>query len=154
MDDFLINIEFRGDVKTVNENFLEDIFLNSIKFYFNAPESLMVNNFEELKTTIVSKNYIDLAMCSDKVKLNDKFFLNVFFHFIRENDDIQFLIYFNIVDITVTNVKNEIENLRSWSIDFCKSNSFKFFKCFSDLYRIEDYYFDENGFGKLYLNIN
>ena len=150
----LIEIIFRGVLPSINLDFLKGVFLKAKELYFNSPEISSVNTFDEAVEIINSNAYIDLAINTDELSIYGKNVPKVFINLGRNNDEIEILFFFDLKDLCEPSIKESIDFLEKWALEFKNEHKFDYFICQTDNANKEEYYFDSHGKGKLYDRIS
>lgn len=151
---FLIEVIYKGVRSSINFSFLRDIFTQSKKIYFNSPGVPLIKNFDEVIEVINSNAYVDLVINTDRLNIYEKDVSNVFINLERNNDEIVLLLFFDLKDLKENSVKEGIDCLIKWAMEFKSEYQFNYFICQTDNAGKDEYYFDSNGVGKLYHEIN
>jgi len=149
----LIEVIFKGLFSALNFNFLEKILLNAKEVRFNDPEINFIKDFKETINVINSNSYLDLVINTDFLDIKGKIIPRVFINLGRNNEDVEILFFFDLKDIKESNFKMNIDYLKSWTEEFQKEYNFEYFICQPDNADQHEYYFDTDGQGKLYSNI-
>ncbi|MDQ0781254.1 hypothetical protein [Chryseobacterium sp. W4I1] len=146
----LIEVIFRGLFSALNFNFVEKILLDAKEVRFNEPEINSKKDFEEMINIINSNSYFDLVINTNLLDIKGKFIPRVFINLGRNNDEVELLFFFDLRDLGETNFKTSINYLKDWVEGFQKEYNFNYFICQPDNADQYEYYFDINGYGKLY----
>lgn len=146
----LIEIIFRGVLSPVNLDFLKELVMRAKELYFNSPEISSVKTFDEVVEIINSNAYIDLVINTDELSIYEKNVPKVFINLGRSNDDIEILFFFDLKDLHEPTIKESIDLLKKWAMEFTNEYKFNYFICQTDNADKEEYYFDSHGTGKLY----
>jgi len=150
----LIELIFRGLVSVLDFNFLKDFLTDAKDVRFNFPEGDFSGDFDKTLITISSNSYVDLAISTDYLDIRGETISRVFINLSRDNDNIEVLFFFNLIDLKGATPKLKADYLKSWSEEFQKTYSFEYFICQIDNADQYEYYFDSNGIGKLYNSLN
>jgi len=149
----LIEIIFRGLFATVDYSFLGPFILNSKEVRFNSPEMPNLKDFGEVKSILDENEYADLIINTDLFYFGIKEVSKVFINFCKNGDQIEFLIFFDVTELNTGSLKLNIDYLKSWVEDFQIKHRFSYFICQMDNAQCDEYYFDQNGLGKLYYEL-
>jgi len=137
----LIDLIFKGNFVNTDLSFIKECVLQSKNMYFNSPENIYVNTFDEIIKIIESNNYIDFVISADLIKLDKISIPNVFINIGRDDQDIEILFFFDLKDLK-GNFQESLDYLYNWSIFFKNKYHFKNFMCQSDGTNFDrEYYF-------------
>lgn len=149
----LIELIFKGAASKLDYSFLRTLSYEARNIYFVSPEIDLPNNLDQIVNIINSYDYIDLAISTDHLKINEKVIPRVFANVGRNDDEIEVLLFFDLLDLKEPSPKANIDFLRNWTEQFQKEYNFKYFICQMDAADDDEYYFDNFGQGKLYDDI-
>lgn len=149
----LVELIFRGSLPSVNLNFLNNLVVGARELYFNSPEMSTVKTLEEVLEILNLNDYVDLVINTDELNMYKKNIPKVFINLGRNNDEIEVLLFFDVMDIKEPTLKTSMDFLKKWAIEYMTNYNFNYFICQMDNGEKEEYYFDSNGPGKLYYGI-
>ena len=139
---------------SVKLGFLNNIFLKARELYFNSPETLSAKTIDEALEIINSNPYIDFVIYTDELSIHGKNVPRVFINLGRQNDEIEILFFFDLMDLCEPSIKQSIDFLKKWALEFKNEYRFAYFICQIDNGDREEFYFDSHGIGKLYERIS
>jgi hypothetical protein len=149
----LIEITCKGIFSSINLDFLSKLLANSKEVCFNYPEILLSNNVDKITDIFQLNDYVDLVIITDKFEINGKTIKNVFVNIGRNSNELELLLYFDLNDVGVGTNKENVDYLSNWISEFKSKYNFEYFICQMDNASDDEYYFDSNGLGPLYIKI-
>ena len=149
----LIEIVLKGLFSTVNLSFLKRQLDKAKEVRFNSPQLPQVSTFDEVAEVFQQNTYVDLVITTDKFCIDDRMVKNTFINLGRNDNDVELLLYFDLKDFDVDYDRLSIDYLKSWVDRFARQYNFEYFIAQMDNAGEDEYYFDKNGFGPLYISI-
>lgn len=146
----LIEIIFRGVVSSTNFDFLKDLIIRAKKSYFNSPEIPSIKTFDEIIEILNANVYIDFVINTDEFRVCNKNIPNVFINLGRNNNDIELLFFFDLKDLGDLKIKDSVDCLKDWTMEFKNNYKFDYYICQADNANDGEFYFDSHGRGNLY----
>lgn len=146
----LIEVIFRGLFSIVDFSFVKKLLIDAREVYFTSPEVNSTITFSTAIRIINSKNYVDLVINTDCLRIKNKIVPKVFINIGRNNEEIEILLFFDSKDLKEPNEKMNIDFIKNWTEEFQKQYDFEYYICQMDNADEREYYFDSIGTGQLY----
>lgn len=147
----LIEVIFKGLLSAIDLSLTRKLAEGAKEIYFNAPEISSVKSSDEVIEIIQSNPYVDLAINTNSLKVDQIVVPKVFINLGRNNDEIEILFFFDLDDLAIGTPADNLNYLKNWTIQIQQKYNFSYFICQMDNANEEEYYFDSNGIGKLFI---
>lgn len=146
----MIEIIFKGRFSKIDFGFLRNLIFASKEVRFNDPAMYSFENIDDVITVFDTNSYFDFVITTDMLNIDGRTVPKVFINIGRDSQDIDLLFFFDLKDMQGDSLIGDLEHLKKWVSDFSNQYCFDFFTCRIDIGAKEDYFFDSNGYGRLY----
>jgi len=150
----LIELIFKGSFINLDFNLLRNLIKEADEIYFVCPEISSIRTFDEAYKVFQLNTYVDFVIKTNHLHIDQKNVERVFINIGRNNDDIDFLFFFDLKDINEGDKKRNLMLVRQWMAQIQKKYNFQYFICQMDNANNDEYYFDSNGVGRLYKELD
>jgi len=148
----LIDVIFKGPLNGLNLDFIKGLSSEARELRLDYPE-VAGEGDDEIWSIFINNSESAVTIGTDKLLFLSQIVPNVFINIIRNEEQVELLIFFDLMDLMGHTYKERIDKVKSWSEELLRNANLKYFLCRFDNGDEDEYLFDSNKYFPLYFKL-
>ncbi|RBL92257.1 hypothetical protein [Chitinophaga flava] len=114
----LIDILFKGTIDRIAPAFINEYISGCKDWWWNEPKMDSKKEIVDVVAVFENNLYVDLAISTDNFCILNHSVPHVFINFTRKEDAVELLFFLDLMNIGGGSVRDKIDNIEKWVIEF------------------------------------